>query len=255
MPTPTSCPALVTPGIDCSVPDRHDAMISARTLLQRLWRFRWWIASALFGMTTAAIAVNFWILSSTNTRVFRDLEALPQNDVGLVLGARRVLAGGHINSHFRARIEAAARLYSTGKVRHLLLSGDNHVKGYDEPTDMKQDLLALGVPETAMTLDYAGFRTLDSVVRARKVFGQEKLTIITDDFHVHRAVFLARHSGVDAIAYTSETVALRYSAKTRVRECVARVKAVLDLFVLHRGPRFLGPQIEIRVDDARSACS
>jgi SanA protein len=134
-----------------------------------------------------------------------------------------------------------------GKVKHLLVSGDNHAVGYDEPSDMKQAVLALGVPESAVTLDYAGFRTLDSIVRAKEVFGQTKLTIVTDRFHAYRAVFIARHCGIEAVAYCSAEVPVKWSAEARLRECGARVKAVLDLFVLNTHPRFLGPKEEIRV--------
>ena len=137
----------------------------------------------LIGMTGAVLSVpalNLWVLRSSASRVFNDEQALPPNDVGLVLGVSR--SG---NPHFATRTEAAALLYRQGKVKHLLLSGDNHVAGYDEPSDMKQAVLALGIPESAITLDYAGFRTLDSVVRAKQVFGQSKLTIITDEFHAY----------------------------------------------------------------------
>ena len=134
-----------------------------------------------------------------------------------------------------------------GKVKHLLLSGDNRRKDYDEPTDMKLALLAQGIPESAMTLDYAGFRTLDSVVRARKVFGQTRVTLITDDFHAPRAVFLARHTGLDAVAFSAGPVSLKSSARSRVRELGARVKAVLDIYVLHTRPRFLGAPIVVNV--------
>ena len=112
---------------------------------------------------------------------------------------------------------------------------------------MAEALMALDVPPSAMTLDYAGFRTLDSVVRARKVFGQAKVTLVTDDFHTARAVFLARHAGLDAVAFSSEKVSTRFSARTRVREVGARVKAALDVYVLRTGPRFLGEPVEIRV--------
>jgi SanA protein len=131
----------------------------------------------LIGSTGAVLSVpalNLWVLRSSGSRVFTDERDLPSNDVGLVLGVSR-----WGNPHFATRTEAAALLYHQGKVKHLLLSGDNHVAGYDEPSDMKQAVLALGVPESAITLDYAGFRTLDSVVRAKQVFGQSKLTIIT----------------------------------------------------------------------------
>jgi SanA protein len=152
-----------------------------------------------------------------------------------------------VNPHFQNRIEAAAKLYHNKKVKHLLVSGDNHVAGYDEPTEMRDWLLKLGVPDSAMTLDYAGFRTLDSVARAKNVFGQTRLTVITDDFHAQRALFLSRSYGIDAVAFLSEPVPLKYSRSTRMREWLARVKAVLDVYALHVGPRYSGPKIEIAI--------
>lgn len=199
------------------------------------------------GMAAAllVLAMNQWVVRSEKGRVFTQVSVLPKNDVGLVLGCSKWLASGNPNPHFQSRMDAAAQLYHSGKVKHLLLSGDNHRVGYDEPTDMKESLLARGVPAEAMTLDYAGFRTLDSVVRAREVFGCTRLTIITEDFHAHRAVFLARHEGLDAVGYCSPVVDVRRSFRTRIREVGARVKAVADLYVLHTKPKFLGDKIEI----------
>lgn len=198
--------------------------------------------------TIGVLALNEWIVRSTRQFVFTDKAALPQNDVALVLGTGKLLRGsGRINPHFRKRIEAAAELYHAGKVKHLLLSGDNHIAGYDEPTDMAEALLALDVPPSAMTLDYAGFRTLDSVVRAKKVFGQSQVTIVTDDFHAARSVFLARHEGLDAVAYCSAKVSTRFSARSRVREVGARVKAALDVYVLNTKPHFLGEPVQIQI--------
>jgi SanA protein len=110
---------------------------------------------------------------------------------------------------------------------------------------MKAALLKLGVPETALTLDYAGFRTLDSVARAREVFSLSKLTIVTDDFHAARAVFLARHFGIDAVAFSPEPVPFKWSAQARLREVAARVRAVADVFVINKQPRYLGPLVEV----------
>ena len=195
------------------------------------------------------LLINWWMVASTAARVFTQVGQLPVNDVALVLGASAHTYGGYANPHFQARIEAAATAYQRGQVRHLLLSGDNHVKGYDEPSDMKAALLNRGVPEWAMTLDYAGFRTLDSVVRAQAIFGQRRLTIISDDFHVQRALFLCRQYGIEAVALCAEPVPESYARKTRWREYLARVKAVLDVYLLGTGPKFYGPPVEIVVRD------
>lgn len=127
------------------------------------------------------------------------------------------------------------------------MSGDNSRKAYDEPTAMRAALDRRGVPDRAITLDYAGFRTLDSVARARSVFGQNRVTIVSDDFHVPRALFLARSQGLDAIGFTSTPVPIGLSRKTRAREVAARVRAWLDVFVFHTSPKFEGPAIALRI--------
>jgi SanA protein len=214
-------------------------------------RKRWSIGRKLVWAGVLAtgllFGLNLWVTRSVDSRVYSDVAKLPQNDVGLVLGCSKYFSSGRINPHFQARIDAAVALYEAGKVKHLLLSGDNHRVGYDEPTDMMESLRERGVPAEAMTRDYAGFRTLDSVVRAREVFGRTKLTLITDDFHAHRAVFLAQHKGMDAVAYSAAKVDVSRSARSRVREVAARVKAVVDIYVFHTKPKFLGDKIEIQI--------
>lgn len=151
------------------------------------------------------------------------------------------------NPFFEGRMDAAAELYQRGKVLHLLVSGDNRRKDYDEPTAMRAALVERGVPASAITLDYAGFRTLDSVARAKHVFGLQKTTIVTDAFHQPRALFLARAYGLDATGYCSADVPFRWAKKTLLREVGSRVKACLDIYVLRTKPRFFGPREEIQV--------
>ena len=200
----------------------------------------------------AVVLGNVWIEFRSRGRVYETLEKVPPTDVGLVLGTSAQLRSGHANPFFTGRIDAAAELYRAGKVRHLLLSGDNRTARYDEPTSMREALLARGVPEAATTLDYAGFRTLDSFARAKKVFGVSRVTIVTDDFHAARSVLLARHFGINAQAYSSTPIRLRWSTKTRVREIGARLKALLDLYVLRTKPRFLGPPVTLPIENAGS---
>ena len=183
--------------------------------------------------------------------MFDRAEAVPEREVALVLGASRLTGNGRwLNPHFARRIEAAAELFRAGKVRHFILSGDNHRQGYDEPTDMKNALMAQGIPASVVTLDYAGFRTLDSVVRAKEVFGQTRLVIVSEPFHNARALFLCRRCGIDAVAFNARPVSMRVSGRTRVRECLARVKAVLDLYVFRKQPRFLGEKVLLPVQQA-----
>jgi len=215
-------------------------------VFKRLARHRWRVALILTALAALAIAFcNLLITTSSAPRIYTDAAALPPNDAGLVLGSGPRGGAHYVNPHFKARTEAAAYLFKIGKVRQLLLSGDHSRQGYNEPAEMKTALIELGVPEAALTLDYAGLRTLDSVARAKEVFGLDKLTIITDDFHTSRAVFLAGHFGVDAVAFCPEPVPIQWSAQARFREIGARVRAVADVFVLNKQPKYLGPKIRM----------
>jgi SanA protein len=127
-----------------------------------------------------------------------------------------------------------------GKVKRLLVSGDNHLHGYNEPADMKRALIAARVPANVITLDYAGLRTLDSIVRAEKVFGLRRFTIISQREHDERALLIAEHYGIDAIAYAADDVSFGYAVRAHIHEWLAQVKVVLDLFILHTAPKYLG---------------
>ena len=174
-------------------------------------------------------------------RIFSTTTQVPQNNVALVLGTSKTTRKGNPNLHFTQRINAAVELYRAGKVQHLLVSGDNHIASYDEPTDMMNALVAAGVPTNAITRDYAGFRTLDSVVRANTVFGLKKFTIITEEFHCPRALWIARQHGLEAIAFAAPDLSARWSLRVKARESLARVLCGLDLYVLNRSPKFPGP--------------
>lgn len=206
---------------------------------------RWTFISLAFSFTLIFIC-NYWIGSSTKSQLYSDAVSIPARKVGLVLGASKTTSRGTGNLYFNYRMQAAYDLYKAGKVQFLLLSGDNHVKGYDEPSDMREALIALGVPDSCIVLDYAGFRTLDSVVRCKEVFGEDSITIVSQEFHNQRALFIANKHGINAIGFNSKEVNKNYSFKTRIREYFARVKCVLDIYVLYTSPKFLGEKIEIR---------
>ena len=178
-------------------------------------------------------------------RTYSDVRLIPHRRVGLVLGCVKLLPGGWTNPFFSNRIEAAAALYRARKVDYLLVSGDNHVQSYDETKDMKASLMEAGVPGERIYCDYAGFRTLDSVVRAREVFGQTEITVVSQEFHNRRAIFIARHRGLDAIGFNAADVDARYSFKTRCREQLAKVNTLLDVFPFSRQPKFLGPKVKL----------
>lgn len=188
---------------------------------------------------------NIWIVKSTEGNVYSDFEQLPDHRIALVLGTSHRSVGGGPNPFFQNRIEMAATLYSMGKIDHFILSGDNSTKYYNEPLEMKKALIKKGVPEKAITLDYAGLRTLDSVVRSKKIFGQNKITIITQPFHSYRALFISRYYDMDAVAMVAEDPELEQTFKVRLREYFARTKAVLDLYIFKTDPRFLGEKEQI----------
>lgn len=211
-------------------------------------RLKRWLALIAIGIASvllAVVACHFLVKRSASGRSFDNPAALPDKRVGLVLGCTRKLRGGWSNPFFTTRIRAAAELYRAGMATALIVSGDNRHEGYDEPTDMKEALIAAGVPEGKITCDYAGFRTLDSVVRAKKVFGQDRITIVSQPFHNERAIYLARCNGIDAIALNAENVKFESALKIYIREAFARVKAVLDVDVLHTQPHFLGEQVAV----------
>jgi SanA protein len=206
-----------------------------------------WTGLILFVLGVVFVTgANFWIVQRARKAVVSQVDKLPENDVALVLGTAPNV-GKWRNLFFEARMDAAARLYHEGKARHLLVSGDNGRKEYDEPTWMREALVARGVPESAITLDYAGFRTLDSMARAKAVFGLQRCTIVTDDFHQARAIFLARAHGLEAVGFRAKPVPLRWSMRTRVREIASRAAACLDVYVLRTKPRFYGPRVEIPI--------
>ena len=201
------------------------------------------IGAALFVAVT--IAANVTVNRHSAGRCYSDTDSIPHRRVGLLLGTSKLTRRGTVNLYFKYRIEAAAELYRSGKVDYLLISGDNHIKSYNEPEDMRQALLDEGVPDNAIVLDYAGFRTYDSMVRAKKVFGQDSVTVISQQWHNERALYIAHRVGIDAIGYNARNVALRKTAvKIGIREWLARTKMVLDL-MLQREPHFLGDPITI----------
>ena len=188
---------------------------------------------------------NEHINDSSKDYLYNTIDAVPAAKVGLVLGTSKNTKGGSVNLYFKYRIDAAAKLYKAGKVRYLLVSGDNHTKTYDEPEDMKQALIAAGVPDSCIFLDYAGFRTFDSIIRCWKVFGQSQFIVISQPFHNERAIFIGRHYGLWVSAYNAEEVTKSYGLRTHLREYLARVKAVFDVYIFNTKPKFLGEQVEI----------
>jgi SanA protein len=202
--------------------------------------------SALLFFVGITVCADQSIKAQSQPYLFDEVQKIPHRKVGVVLGTSKQAKHGWPNLFYEYRMDAAAALFKAGKIDFILVSGDNRVAGYDEPTDMKNDLMARGIPENKIFLDYAGFRTFDSVVRADKVFGQKDCTFISQRFHNERAVFLAHHKDMDAIAFNAKEVSTKYGIMTYLREFLARDKAFLDIYLLQTKPHFLGEKVEIK---------
>lgn len=179
-----------------------------------------------------AIFSNVFIIVKTSSYIYENIDSIPKKEFALVLGTSKRNMKGEANSFFDNRIEAAAQLFHKGKVKGLLLSGDNRTRYYDEPSDMKKALMKKGVPESVISIDTAGLRTIESVSRCKEVFHHEDITIITQEFHAFRALYISQYYNMDAIAYPAAEVPVYSSTRVTIREFFARPKALLDLYVL-----------------------
>lgn len=199
----------------------------------------------LIGVGIVALC-NIMVLSSCNDHLYNNVESIPHKRVAVLLGTNPRTKSGNMNWFYKHRIDAAVALYKQGKFDRLLISGDNSLKTYSEPDEMKADLVEAGIPDSVIYLDFAGFSTYDSMVRAKKVFGLSEFIVISQDFHNQRAVYIARQNDIDAIGFNAKKVAFRkWRLKMEFREILARVKAVGDV-MLDKKPHFLGDPIEIK---------
>lgn len=187
---------------------------------------------------------NWAIQSNAEGKIFDRVSECPKVNVALVLGTSRTNKHGNDNLYFSFRIKAAVELYRAGKVKFILVSGDNSIETYDEPTDMKNALIAAGIPAGRIYLDYAGFRTLDSMERALKVFGQKEVIVVSQRFHNERAVYLGEHFGMTVYGYNAKDVAKMGGLKTKVRERFARMKVFWDI-LFGVDSKFLGDPVKI----------
>ncbi|OCG20243.1 vancomycin high temperature exclusion protein [Gilliamella sp. App2-1] len=191
----------------------------------------------------AIVSLDFWISYKTAPYIYHDENKLPYRAIGVVLGTSKYVRGGGLNDFYRNRIDGAIDLYWQNKIDYLLLSGDNALVSYNEPITMKKDLIKAGIPSDSIVLDYAGFRTFDSVVRANKVFIANDFTIITQEFHCERAIFIALAQDIQAQCFAVPSP--KSMKLIRIREMFARVSAFIDLYVLKKEPKYLGPVIPI----------
>jgi SanA protein len=199
---------------------------------------------AIVLLTAVVLISEILIISQSKSFLYDNTDSIPENKAALVLGTAKYLSRNHLNYYYKNRIDAAIALYKAGKIKYIIVSGDNAHSTYNEPQQMKNDLVAGGIPPEVIYLDYAGFRTWDSVVRMSKIFGQNGFTIISQRFHNERAVYIARRNKLKAIAFNAQDVNKYMGFKTQVRERLARIKVFID-FIINKEPKFLGDEIKI----------
>lgn len=211
--------------------------------MKRKWLRR--LGALVLALLGGILLCDALIEASTRGRLYEQADAIPYNKVGMVLGTARHRPEGGINPYYQYRIDATLALYKAGKISYVLVSGDNGSIYYNEPNTIKKDLVAGGIPEDKIFLDYAGFRTLDSVMRAKIIFGLDSVTVISQEFHNERALFLADRKDLYAIGFNAGDLGGSQGIKVHLREYPARVKVFLDL-LFNTQPRFYGNRIEIR---------
>jgi SanA protein len=195
-------------------------------------------------MVFVILFANLKIARDAKSHVYDDVENIPAQKAALVLGAAKNI-GNRPNLYFTYRIQAAKKLYDSGKVKAFVVSGDNSRKNYNEAEDMRQALIEAGVPDSIIHADYAGLRTLDSVVRMYEIFGQKSFIVVSQQFHNERAVFLAQYYGLTAYGYNAKDLSLNQSSyRTKIRELFARVKVFIDI-ATGKEPKYLGEKIDI----------
>ena len=203
--------------------------------------------SVLIGLGLSIVVVvfaNYIVERSGEFKIYDNRAEIPVNRVGLLLGTSKYLRSGNLNQYFEYRIAATVDLYKAGKIQKIVISGDNSRKDYNEPQDMKDELIKRGVGEGDIYLDYAGFRTYDSVYRMKEIFGQQSFTIISQKFHNQRAIYIANQLNLNAIGFNAKDVDAYNGMKTQIREKFARVKVLIDILI-EKKPRFLGDKVLI----------
>jgi SanA protein len=188
---------------------------------------------------------NHRISASSEPYLYTSADSIPPCKTAVLLGTSKYMANGTRNLFFYNRIKAAEDLYRSGKIKAIIISGDNSLSYYNEPEDMKKELMKAGIPDSVIYLDYAGFRTFDSMIRAKEIFGQTKFIVVSQQFHNERAIFIARKYNMEVYGYNAGDVIGARGLKTKIREWFARVKVFIDVYT-GKKPKFLGEKIIIK---------
>lgn len=192
-------------------------------LLQRIIK---WVIGLNISAVILLLLADFLTGYIVRDKIYTDIKALPNYENALVLGTAKYYAKGTPNLYYKYRLETALELYKKGKVKKLLLSGDNKTPYYNEPKTMSLDLRRMGVQNVDLLQDFAGYRTLDSVVRAAEVYHLQPFVIITQEFHCERALFIAKTHNIDAVCFAAKYP--EGHIKVRLREILARIGMIWD---------------------------
>lgn len=195
------------------------------------------LAVLVIGLLLLILFANILVTAVTKRYQYADIQSIPYNRVGLLLGTSKYARAGGINDHYRLRLQAALALFKAGKIQYILISGDNSSPYYDEPSTIRNDLIRMGIPEQYMYKDDAGLRTIDSIIRAQLVFGLDRFTIISQGYLNNRALYIANNQNINAVAFNAGT-GLNTDLTNRGREILARVLAVLELHLLYKEPKY-----------------
>ncbi len=198
----------------------------------------------LLGVIAIIFICNKKIADSAEGKLYSETTSIPFNKVGLLLGTSKFLKSGAENPYYTYRIEATLKLMANSKIKYVIISGDNGTKEYNEPEMMRSDLIKGGIDSAHIILDYAGFRTFDSMIRLKEIFSQNSVTVISQQFHNERAIYTGNKLGISTIGFNAKDVSTKQGLKTQLREKLARVKVFLD-FMLGNQAKFLGSKIEI----------
>lgn len=205
-----------------------------------------WIFLIVIVTVAGLISIETYISKQAEPDLYHDIKKVPAKQAALLLGTAKYIAKGKKNYFYIYRIRAAAQLFKSGKVKAIVVSGDNSTKYYNETTTMQKDLIKAGIPSRYITLDYAGFRTLDSVVRAEAIFDLKDYIIVSQKFHLERALFIAKAKGQKVIGFMAKDIPGTAAAyRMKAREYLARAKAFLDVYILHTEPKFYGKKEKV----------
>lgn len=198
----------------------------------------------LFTILGILLGNYYYVTATTVHQTYNNVQEIPKNQVGLLLGTSILTRDGRPNQFFINRIEAATELYKNNKIEYIIVSGDNSTYSYNEPKFMKNALIKNGVPAEKIITDFAGFKTLDSVIRSQKVFGQNNITIISQPFHNQRALYISNYINQNAVGFNAKAIPFSRSPRVYIREVFSRAKATFER-ILNKQPKFLGEPITI----------